>query len=175
MNLRNTMALALAALASSVTVSKPDEFIDQHVGYDPANVRYDAGEWSVDVAGTLGSRDRENFSSVNALGLGLGVNYFITRNLGVGAETYMDELDWPNHFDFSALGRWPIEDTGFAPYVLGGFGRQFHDLGQWTAHVGGGIEYRWNGFTAVFFDLRQVFPATTPDFTLWRLGLRLRF
>jgi hypothetical protein len=147
------------------------------MAYDPAHAGYHDHEWSLDTAGVVSSSDRENFTTRNSIGIGVGVNYFIMRYFGVGADTYIDHFDWPNHLDFSAIGRYPITDTGIAPYVIGGFGRQFHDVPMWTGDIGLGVEYRWNAATGVFFDVRECFSSSSSvsDFSVWRLGLRIRF
>jgi hypothetical protein len=174
MNLRKiffSCALAICTVQGSIAATT----ISDRFRYEESGDKFDAQELSVDLAGILGSRDRSDFSDDNTLGVGVGVNYFFTHNFGVGADTYLDDVDWPNHVDLSGLARLPIGETGFAPYALAGVGRQFLEGSQWTAHIGGGVEYRFNRMTGAFLDVREIFADKSPDLTLWRLGMRLRF
>lgn len=138
------------------------------------NGSFDAPEFGYKLFGTWASRDREDFKD-DQLGLGAGVNYFFTPMFGVEAETYLEDVDWLNHADFSAIARYPLDSISVAPYGFVGFGRQWSDVSQWTCHIGGGAEYRWSGKTGVFFDVRRVFCDKSKDFTLLRLGVRLGF
>ncbi|MFN7140553.1 MAG: hypothetical protein ACK4UN_14540, partial [Limisphaerales bacterium] len=69
----------------------------------------------------------------------------------------------------------PFEQWQVAPYIYGGFGRQWQHVGQWTGHIGGGVEWRATPEMGVFFDVRQVAADKTRDFTLYRLGVRFGF
>src|SRR5690606_33305629 len=88
-------------------------------------------------------------------GGGIGVNYFFTRNIGVGVDgtwIYADENaaasdnDGDNtifhNFSGSVIVRFPIDEICLAPYLFAGGG--FHvDGDQWaSAHAGVGLEYR---------------------------------
>ena len=143
--------------------------------YQEGTQKFEAKEFSLDLFGVGATRDRENFGDDDTIGLGAGVNYYFTRYFGASAETYIDDWDLPNHIDFSALARYPIEKWSLAPYVLLGFGRQYHDDPQWTGHIGGGAEFRFNRMTGVFVDVRGVFPEDSPNLAMWRFGVRLKF
>lgn len=142
--------------------------------YNPATASFNEQEWRFDIAGIYGTKDRSDFSD-NAGGLGVGVNYFVTRYLGAGVDTYMDDFDFPNHVDFSALARYPLENLSLAPYGFVGFGRQFRDVAQWTSHIGVGAEYRINHVTGFFVDVRYIFAGESSDLALWRFGVRFGF
>lgn len=135
---------------------------------------FGAQEFRYDLFGSWGSRDREDFND-DQIGVGAGINYFFTSNFGVGADTYVEEIDFPGHLDISAIARWPFESVAVAPYVFAGFGRQWWDTAQWTTHLGVGAEYRCNERVGFFFDFRRVFPDKSPDLSLCRLGVRLGF
>jgi hypothetical protein len=170
---KNLTVLASSLLLIATTaISGP---MDNSFEYTEGGRKFDAKEFSLDLFGIGATRNRENFADDDTIGLGAGVNYYFTRYFGASAETYIDDWDLPNHLDFSALARYPIEEWSLAPYALLGFGRQFHDVSQWTAHIGGGAEFRLNRMTGVFVDVRGVFPDKSPDLTLWRFGVRLRF
>lgn len=129
-------------------------------------------EVSLDLYGSYATRDRRHFDDSQA-GLGVGLNYFMTRHFGVSADTYMERVDWPTHLDLSVIGRLPMDRV--APYVFAGVGRQWHDNTQWTAHIGGGAEVRLNRKTGIFLDARHVMAEETRNFGLYRLGVRVVF
>jgi hypothetical protein len=131
-------------------------------------------ELRFDVFGTWATRDRRHMSDDHA-GVGLGVDYFLTPNVGIAAESYIERFSWPSHLDVSLVGRIPIESLRFAPYLFGGGGRQWRDGAQWTAHIGGGVEFRMSRKTGIFIDAREVFADRGPDFELYRLGFRFGF
>lgn len=142
---------------------------------DPPGDKFDSREPSWDTFGSLNVGDNRNFFE-GRLGVGLGVNYFLTRYLGAGLDTSIEKFDWPNHLNGSLIGRYPIEKWSLAPYAFVGFGRQFHDdPAQWMFHIGGGLDYRLNPKTGVFVDVRQTMPDVSRDFVLWRLGVRFKF
>src|SRR5260370_1206432 len=59
---------------------------------------------SYDLFGAYGTRDKDG-NGHNAWGLGMGVNYFITENLGVGLDTYTDGIRWPYMLNASFIYR----------------------------------------------------------------------
>ena len=66
--------------------------------------------------------------------------------------------------NFSAIYRYPLWDTGVAPYAFGGFGRQWDHAAQWSGHIGAGVEFRVNVHTGIFLDGRRVFEDRTSDY-----------
>lgn len=169
---KKLVASGLMLLIVQAAVSGP---LENSFDYQEATHKFEAKEFSLDLFGVGATRDRENFDDNDTIGIGAGVNYYFTRYFGASAETYIDDWDLPNHIDFSALARYPIEKWSLAPYVLLGFGRQFHDDPQWTGHIGGGAEFRLNRMTGVFVDVRGVFPEDSPNLAMWRFGVRLKF
>jgi hypothetical protein len=129
---------------------------------------------SYDLYGSWGTRDREDFDNGQA-GFGAGINYFFTPHFGVSAETYIEEIDLPNHLDLSAIARWPLSGRPIAPYAFAGFGRQWEDVSQWTLHLGIGLEYSWSTRVNAFVDGRAIWADESSDLGLFRLGLRFRF
>ncbi|RYD60389.1 MAG: hypothetical protein EOP84_37045 [Verrucomicrobiaceae bacterium] len=87
-------------------------------------------------------------------GGGIGVNYFFTRNIGVGVDgtwIYAEENRGASNdsgdtifhnFSGSVIVRFPMDEICLAPYLFAGGG--FHvDGDQWaSAHAGVGLEYR---------------------------------
>jgi len=136
---------------------------------------YTADEGSVDLFGAWGSRNRDGHSS-DAWGPGVGANYFFTQNIGAGVDTYTDGIRLPYLLNLSGIFRYPIPQIPpLAPYGFGGIGRQWDHAAQWTGHIGVGAEYRFRPHTGAFVDLREVFPADTKDYTVFRFGLRFKF
>lgn len=147
---------------------------------------YRAQEFSVDVFGSgsvnqytidhfTGNRIRHN----GVLGGGAGINFFLTRYLGVGADADFERESHQNIELPSAnlILRLPIADTGLAPYVFGGGGHQFDedDSGQNFGQAGGGIEFRFEKDIGLFVDARYVFDQKTENYGMARAGLRLNF
>lgn len=134
---------------------------------------YSAHEASVDAFGFYGSKDKGGRQ--DAWGAGVGGNYFFTQNIGAGVDTYMDAFTIPYLLNAEGIFRYPIRQTGLAPYGFGGFGRQWDHAAQWLGHVGVGIEYRWRPQLGAFFDAREVFPSETRDYAVLRFGFRFVF
>jgi hypothetical protein len=110
-------------------------------------------------------------------GGGVGLNYFLTREIGLGADINMSD-NRGNLVDIvqaSLIGRLPSETTGLAPYIFGGGGRGTDRVWEWTAHAGLGLEFRMNPLTGIFVDGRYIWADKTHDALLLRSGLRLVF
>lgn len=145
---------------------------------------YRSSELSVDVFGTasLGKYTLEHPSNARVrhntqLGAGLGLSYFITRNLGIGADVYSENTTGALVDSASAnlILRLPLGKSGFAPYVFGGGGRQFDMAQAWFGQVGGGMEYRFTPHVGAFVDVRGVLPDETKYYGVGRLGVRFAF
>jgi hypothetical protein len=124
--------------------------------------------------GGYATRDKGG-ADQDAAGPGIGVNYFFTENFGIGADTYADAFEPPYLLTTSGIFRYPLGDSGLAPYAFAGFGRQWDHAAQWMGHLGAGAEFRFNAHTGFFIDARRVFPVNTDDFALWRFGFRVAF
>jgi hypothetical protein len=156
---------------------------DQGLQYDQGD-SYRANELSLDAFGTasLGRYTIENWSASRArhngqLGAGLGLNYFFIRNLGIGADVYSENTTRA-FFDSASANlilRFPLGQSGFAPYAFGGGGRQFDMVKAWFAQVGGGIEYRFTRHVGAFVDARWVLPDEARYYGVARLGVRFAF
>jgi outer membrane protein W len=136
---------------------------------------YTANEGSVDVFGVWGSRNKDG-GVADAWGPGVGANYFFTENIGAGLDTYTDGIRLPYLLNLSGIVRYPVPQIPpLAAYGFGGIGRQWEHAAQWTGHIGVGAEYRFKSHTGAFVDVREVFPASTQDYTVFRFGLRFKF
>src|ERR1051326_4233195 len=154
---------------------------------DPAD-KFPPHQLSLDLFGTYATKDRwgghngvdngGNPGKDDQGGGGLGLNYFFSQYIGIGADSYIEEWKAPYRVNGSLILRYPLSRAGgIAPYIFGGGGREFKYLTQWTYHGGGGLEFRFDRYTGIFGDARRVFSDRSSDFdyTLARGGLRLNF
>ena len=148
------------------------------------NDTYRVGEFSADGFGTasLGKYTIDHLSGSRVsnntrLGAGLGLNYFFTRYLGLDAGAYSENGNaaFVDSASADLILRFPIVDSGFAPYVLGGAGYRFDDVTAWFGQFGAGLEYRFTPHWGVFLDARAVVPDETRPYGLARLGVRFAF
>ena len=192
-----TVALlaAGAGMAQTTTTTTTETTTVSHVWNDPQawwgnhwayNVadRYTDNELSLDFFGSYlaGEHKIENVFH-NSIrhgfwGGGVGVNYFFLRNLGVSADMNIPDDgggNFVNNVYGSLIARFPICNSGLAPYVFGGGGRQTQPAWEWTGHAGVGMEYRFNPVTGVFVDSRYTWVKHTSDEIMFRAGLRFVF
>ena len=145
---------------------------------------YRASELSLDGFGTasigkytIDHPSNERIRHNTRLGAGAGVNYFFTQNIGISAEAYSENTTgtFIDNASASLTLRLPLGQSGFAPYVFGGGGRQFDVLKNWFAQAGAGIEYRFTPQVGVFIDARGVLPDEARYYGVARLGMRFSF
>lgn len=146
--------------------------------------KYRAMETSLDIFGS-GSIKQETVNHLNGiryqddveLGVGVGVNHFFHRNFGLGAEAYAEDTE--RHFVDKAsvnfIARFPLGESGFAPYAYVGGGRQFDPIELSFGQLGAGLEFRFNAKWGTFGDARFVMTDGAKDHGLVRVGLRLIF
>ena len=130
----------------------------------------------MEAFGTYATRDRRG-DNVNNGGGGLGLTYFITRYIGVSADSYLEEWKWPYRVNGSGILRLPVPNrlSPVAVYGFGGGGRQFKTVPQYTYHGGAGLEIKCCPQLGFFLDGREVFPDKTKDYTLVRAGVSFVF
>ena len=145
---------------------------------------YRSHELSLDVFGSasLGQETVEELTGESVeedtkLGAGLGLNYFFTRNLGIGADVYSENTtgDFVDSASASLIFRLPLGQSGFAPYAFGGGGHRFDPSDVWFAQLGAGIEFRLLRQLGVFLDARWVLPEENDNYGVARLGMRFAF
>jgi hypothetical protein len=158
---------------------------DDHFQYgnSAGKPKFASGELSLDLFGSYINPERaiEDLFETNIRkgkwGGGVGLNYFVTREIGIGGDINISENG--GQFVDQALGslilRLPWERTGVAPYILGGGGRAFDPDGEWLGHAGGGLELRFNPVTGIFADGRYIWAEHTSDRLLLRAGFRIVF
>lgn len=146
--------------------------------------RYTANELSLDFFGSYlaGERKAEDLFKTNirhgAWGGGVGANYFFTRNIGVAADMNIPDDhggNFINNVYGSLIARFPIGNSGLAPYLFGGGGRQTDPAWEWSGHAGVGMEYRFNPVTGIFADARYTWVKHTSDEIMFRAGVRVVF
>jgi len=145
---------------------------------------YRSSELSVDAFGTasLGAYTLDHISNNRIrqnteFGVGAGLSYFITRNIGIGAEAYSENTTGAFIDSASAnlILRLPLGQSGFAPYAFGGGGHQFDMAKLSFGQAGAGMEYRFTPHVGVFLDARAVWPNETKYYGVARAGLRFAF
>jgi len=145
---------------------------------------YQSSELSVDAFGTgsLGEYTLQHLSGPRVrqdvrFGVGAGINYFITRNIGIGADAYSENTTgaFIDSASASLILRLPLGQSGFAPYAFGGGGHQFDMAQLWFGQFGAGMEYRFTPHVGIFLDARAVLPNETRYYGVARVGLRFAF
>lgn len=183
--MKNKIRVGGIVLLLTATSAWADDKIanDSGMKYDQPGM-YRANELSLDVFGSgsvgrytikhlSGRRVREN----GELGAGLGLNYFFTRYIGIGGDLY-SENDTGALVDSASgnlIARFPLGESGLAPYAFAGGGYQFDGLEVAFGQFGGGLEFRFTPHIGVFADARLVYPEETRYYGLARLGLRFAF
>jgi hypothetical protein len=171
------MLAATSVLGQDNATNKPGSYFDQ-------GDLYRASELSVDAFGTasIGKYTLDHPSDARVrhnarLGAGAGINYFFTRNIGIGAEAYSENTTgtFVDSASANLTLRLPLGQSGFAPYVFGGGGRHFDALKEWFAQAGAGVEYRFTPHVGVFVDARGVLPDEARYYGVARLGMRFAF
>ena len=154
-----------------------------HFVYESTGPRYTAYELSMDLFGSYIAAE-DNLSDLfetdithGIWGGGVGLNYFFTRNIGIGADANASDNGgkFIDTVSASLLVRFPIGESGWAPYLMGGGARGIDPEYEWLAHGGIGFEYRWNPQTGIFIDGRYAWAEETTDRLVLRAGFRLIF
>lgn len=189
MKLKNVLMIAAATLMTASAAraehqwdwSMKDRFRYESEGKD----LFAPQEFTLDLAGAYGvGRAKFNDTFDRSIrhgdfGASVGVNYFFTRNLGIGADAYgLDNgADFVDAASGSLILRLPLDVAHLAPYVFGGGGRTFDGPDSWTAHAGVGLEMRLNPRTGIFIDGRHIFAEkdNVSDAALLRAGIRMAF
>lgn len=193
MKLTNSALLTLSiAFSAAVPASaahiwqEPGEWSRGVFTYDREREElYTANELSLDLGGsyTAGQRGIEHLFETSIKGRrgrwggDVGLNYFFTRELGVGVDINMPD-DRGNLIDaISAnfIARFPLGKSGVAPYVFGGGGRTTDQIWEWMGQAGLGVEFRLNHTVGIYTDARYQWPETASDSLLFRAGVRLNF
>ena len=116
----------------------------------------------------------------DGIGGGLGVNYYFSRNIGLGVDAQLTDADndsalW--QFTGNILVRFPIENNGtcFAPYLKFGGGYQMDGSGDFIYGGGAGIEFRVTPRLGIFGEGGYYWAESDNNFAQARVGVRLVF
>lgn len=208
MKLRNIVVITMAgALMTNVARAvhiweDPGQWSTTTFSYSTTAPKYTANELSLDLSGSYWAAERR-FTKVfetnirgerGRWGGNAGINYFFTRWLGIGGDA-----NFSDHRGFGGpacdyvmgnlIARAPICNTGIAPYIFGGGGRQFWGLTtsdgelfagaryEWVADLGVGIEFRITPGLGIFGDGRYIWHLKDGgvDRLALRAGMRLAF
>ena len=173
----------LLMLATKSALGAGNVSNNQGLHYDQGD-SYRASELSMDVFGTasIGEYTINHLSTSRIrhdtrLGVGLGLNYFSTRNIGIGADVYSENTTgaFVDSLAANLILRLPLGQSGFSPYAFGGGGHQFDMIEAWFGQVGAGMEYRFTRNVGVFLDARWVVPEETKYYGVGRFGVRFAF
>lgn len=135
-------------------------------------------EFQLDVFGTY-TNSLRNLDYQDGFGGGVGVNYFFTRNIGVGVDgsVYDGDVSGVWNTTGSIIARFPLEmhSVCIAPYIYGGGGARMDGHAVATAHAGGGLEWRVSQKIGIFSDVRYTWAEHNQDALQTRVGLRFVF
>ena len=179
-----TLMFACVAANAAHVWNEPRSWAKGARGYDHESVPlYSANEFSMDLgAGYLAGQrgvDRLFNTSIKDGNWGgdVGLNYFVTREVGIGVDVNMPD-NGGNLVD-AVLGnlivRLPIGKSGFAPYLFGGGGRTTGPAWEWMGQAGLGTEFRLNHTVGLYADGRYLWQHNGGDGLLLRTGIRLVF
>lgn len=154
--------------------------------YDHKNAPlYSANELSLDLGASYsaGQRGLEHLFKTSIKGDrgqwggDVGLNYFFTREIGLSADINMPD-NGGNLVDAvlgNVIGRLPLGNSGFAPYLFGGGGRTTDRTWEWMGQAGLGLEFRFNKTIGLYSDGRYLWPQHSAEGLLLRAGIRIVF
>jgi opacity protein-like surface antigen len=196
MKSKTLITTAAMALLTATGIKAADQVVasDSQTGWTDKYLYYEhyqetqrplfsANEFSLDFFGTY-INPENNINDIfdtnirhGSWGGGVGGNYFMTRYLGIGADTSFQTgaTRFVDHAVGSLQLRLPIDAAHLAPYVIGG-GGYFWSERKWGVDVGPGLDFRFNHNLGIFGDARYVWMnAGGRDQLIFRTGLRVAF
>jgi hypothetical protein len=165
----------------------PSGWWTEHFSYDNNAPKYASQEVSLDLfASYINPEGRfgdlfETSIRRGFWGGGVGLNYFLTDLVGLGADFNIsskpDDLNLVDQVLGDVIFRFPIGNTGLAPYAIGSGGRAMSPRYDWVYGGGVGVELRFNPTTGIFSDARFLWSdrTTADDRLLIRAGVRVTF
>jgi hypothetical protein len=165
----------------------PNAWAGNHFTYDTKSALYSSQEISMDLFASYINPEGEfhdlfETSIRNGFwGGGAGVNYFFTRELGIGGDFNIsskpDDATLLDQATGNLIFRLPIGNSGIAPYAIGSGGRSMSPRWDWVYGGGVGLEFRFNPTTGVFSDARFLLAnhSDDPNRLLIRAGVRITF
>jgi len=192
-----TIAASAAAMSLASTAFAGEAV---HISKNPTPLApeefYRAGEIQLGLSALLGVRQspannlgraglarRSPWNKTTAWGVDAEMNYFITRNFGIGVEQEYFNVGgrplWNSAFNMYL--RAPLhQGSRWAPYLFTGVGVIYTGgQGRFEAHGGGGLEYRFTQKLGTFVDGRYEWVNgrrdVIPQFGSFRWGMRFVF
>ena len=173
---------AAMAETTSTTTTTRTTFAERFAYDSEATEYYRANEFSLDIFGSY-YRQQNKWNDMfyepegGDWGGGIGMNYFFHKFVGVGVDATVHNNDsaFVDNVNTSVIGRFPIGDSGFAPYIYGGGGHLFDPSDDWSVHAGVGFEFRINPHTGIFIDGRYAWADDESDYSIIRSGFRFAF
>ncbi len=110
-------------------------------------------------------------------GGGVAASYFYTENFGIAVRAYWwDTATSLTSLTGSVVYRYPIDDSGFAPYMFAGAGAHFaSEADHGSFHAGIGIEYRFTDTLGLIADYTYTWGEHDANWAMYSLGLRVKF
>lgn len=135
------------------------------------------GTDSIEAQTVLDPFSGNRIKQPSPLGTGGTANYFFSRHLGIGVNAYSKDTSH-NFVDTTSgnlIARFPLAETGFAPYVFGGTSYRFDDTRENLVAGGAGMEFRFPHHTGALLDVSYILPDKVENYGVGRVGLRFNF
>jgi hypothetical protein len=191
--MKNKMIVIMTAVMLAAGASRAAHVWEDPSGWwsgvwvtEVSTPKYTCNELSMDFFGSYinGEQGLHDLFNTNIRrgfwGGGVGINYFFLEQLGAGVD--FNVSDKPNfRLVDDVVGdlifRWPICNSGVAPYLIGSGGRGISPIYQWVYGGGVGLEYRFNPSLGLFGDARFLWAEKGDSFNrlLIRFGIRFVF
>lgn len=142
---------------------------------------YQAGEFTVDVASTYTVAQPDGLLSDTLqhgkFGVAVGGTYWFKQYFGIGLDAVLVDVNrtggaFVDSASASLTARLPLGN--FAPYAVGGAGRNF-ETDEFTTHAGVGLEYRITQRLGAFTEARYTWQKQAADTLQFRAGVRFSF
>jgi opacity protein-like surface antigen len=181
----------ITALCTSVMAGPDSPSLKETTA--PTISLYNAKEWQLDLAGSFSFSARGDRRLIDGHGWGGGgaLNYFFTRNFGLGVEgsAFDGNKATLGSAALNLYYRLPIGESPVALYGFGGAGATFNadhiaadnlsdkaDHVVFEGHAGVGLEYRFTPNVGCFSDVRYTLENTDDsNFATARVGVRFVF
>ncbi len=187
MKLKQLIIVTAVAISTATAVQAQREYhwtVNDRFTYSTEGEIFYPNEFTIDAFAHYTTTSRKSFGQLfthnirhGTFGGGVGVNYFFTKYVGIGADVEMGDNGgkFIDSTVANVIVRLPLDAVHLAPYVFGGGGGQFDPECQVVGDVGAGIDFRFNRWSGIFIDGRYVWPDKSPEYGLFRAGLRWAF
>jgi len=138
-----------------------------------AQSAYKAGEFSVDGFGGVNT----DLSTPRGFA-GVGLQYYLTENAGVGVYTSLENLSGHTFENVSVRALWRLPIERHALYAFGGATRVFHDDTAWLMQLGPGYQYQITKHVGLWTEIgfnKDVEDETKDPYASVRAGVRFSF